>query len=86
MMMELYACGFNAWNQLLFDDTLEEEPQDLWLFQKALKQDVIDICRADFSSTLGKSPFKLPSFAKCQCHHFQFTSSYTNTRMMGQRN
>ena len=85
-MMELYACGFNAWNQLLFDDALEEEPHDMWLFQKALKQEIIDICRVDISSTLGKYSLQNHPLASCQCHHFQFTSSYTTTRMMGQRN
>jgi hypothetical protein len=58
MMMELYACGFNAWNQLLFHEDLEREPHDLWLFQKVLKDETIDIWRADLSSTLSKYPLQ----------------------------
>jgi hypothetical protein len=53
-MMELYACGFNAWNQLRFDDEYEEEPYDLWQFENVLKNERLDVWRADFSSTLGK--------------------------------
>jgi hypothetical protein len=53
-MMKLYACGFNAWNQLRFGGTVVEEPYDLWHFEKVLEDKVIENWRAGFSSTLGK--------------------------------
>ncbi|KAH8706368.1 regulator of chromosome condensation 1/beta-lactamase-inhibitor protein II [Ilyonectria robusta] len=35
--MELYASGFNAWNQLIFEPSMiEEEPDDLHVFTKVL--------------------------------------------------
>ncbi|KAF5630541.1 e3 ubiquitin ligase HERC6 [Fusarium sp. NRRL 52700] len=35
--MELYATGFNAWNQLIFDPSLaDEEPDDIFTFTKVL--------------------------------------------------
>jgi hypothetical protein len=52
-MMELYASGFNAWNQLRFDRNSVEEPYDLWQFEKVLGDEVIEIWRAGLSSTLG---------------------------------
>jgi hypothetical protein len=52
-MIELYASGFNAWNQLRFDSDLVEEPYDLWRFEKVLEDEVIEIWRVGFSSTLG---------------------------------
>lgn len=54
MMMELYACGFNAWNQLRFDSSQAEEPYDMWQFEKVLEDERIEIWRAGFSSTLGE--------------------------------
>ena len=54
MMMELYTCGFNAWNQLRFDGNLVEEPYDLWHFEKVLEDEVIEIWRAGFTGTLRK--------------------------------
>jgi hypothetical protein len=55
MTMELYASGFNAWNQLRFGNNLVEEPYDLWHFKKVFKDEIAEIWRASFSSTLGKS-------------------------------
>jgi hypothetical protein len=63
MMLQLYACGFNAWNQLRFDGSHEEEPHDIWQFKKVLKDERIDVLRADFSSTLGEYR------GKCLFHH-----------------
>lgn len=35
--MELYATGFNAWNQLIFEPSMiEDEPDDLHVFTKVL--------------------------------------------------
>lgn len=35
--MELYATGFNAWNQLIFEPSMiEDEPDDLYSFTKVL--------------------------------------------------
>jgi hypothetical protein len=56
MMTKLYACGFNAWNQLRFGGNSVEEPYDLWHFEKVLEDKVIEIWRAGFSSTFGKCP------------------------------
>ena len=52
--MELYACGFNAWNQLRFGGNLVEEPYDLWHFERVLKDKIVEIRKVGFSSTLGK--------------------------------
>jgi len=52
-MIELYASGFNAWNQLRFDSNLVEEPYDLWHFEKVVEDEVIEIWRVGFSNTLG---------------------------------
>jgi hypothetical protein len=52
--MELYACGFNAWNQVSFSDGNEEELNDLHEFQCVLRDGQIEILRAAFTSTLGK--------------------------------
>lgn len=35
--MELYATGFNAWNQLIFEPSMiKDEPDDLHVFTKVL--------------------------------------------------
>lgn len=52
--MELYASGFNAWNQLQFGGSQEGEPYDLRQFEKVLSDEGIDIWRIGFSSTLGE--------------------------------
>ena len=57
--MELYAAGFNAWNQLHFDDSLtrhEEEPDDVSRFTCVLRDEVIHTPRALLSCTIGDSP------------------------------
>ncbi len=53
-MMELYATGFNAWNQLLFGEDLEDEPHDLYEFHCVLKDKNIRVLRTGLSSTLGE--------------------------------
>ncbi|APA16201.1 hypothetical protein SS1G_10387 [Sclerotinia sclerotiorum 1980 UF-70] len=35
--MELWACGFNAWNQLQFDGDLPDEPEDAFTFKRILE-------------------------------------------------
>ena len=56
--MELFACGFNAWNQLLFDNgpnsVHEDEPYDFMEFQCVIKDQNIQVLRAGFSATLGQ--------------------------------
>ena len=56
--MELHACGFNAWNQLVFEDDVEgvpeEEPSDLSELRCVLKAEAIQVLRAGFTSTLGE--------------------------------
>jgi hypothetical protein len=53
--MEVYACGFNAWNQLVFSHHLhEEEPHDTFEFKCILKDEKIEILRAGLSSTLSR--------------------------------
>ncbi|KAH8888300.1 RCC1/BLIP-II [Thozetella sp. PMI_491] len=54
-MMELYATGFNAWNQLRFDGantTNTTDPEDLSGFTCVLQDDAIDGLRPYFSYTL----------------------------------
>ncbi|CAM1509469.1 Fc.00g032080.m01.CDS01 [Cosmosporella sp. VM-42] len=37
--MELYATGFNAWNQLIFDHSaIDDEPDDIFVFTKVLSR------------------------------------------------
>jgi hypothetical protein len=52
-MMELWACGFNAWGQLSFEDVVEEEPRDFHSFKCILKDKNIEILRTTLSQTLG---------------------------------
>ena len=52
--MELWASGFNAWNQLSFDRDLPAEPRDLSEFTCVLKGARIEVLRTSLSATLGK--------------------------------
>lgn len=53
--MELYASGFNAWDQLQFQATESHaEPDDLHEFTCVLKGDTIDRPRPSLSYTTGR--------------------------------
>ena len=53
--MELWASGFNAWNQLQFDGELPVEPRDVDAFKCVLRDDKdIEVLRTSLSATLGK--------------------------------
>lgn len=52
--MELWACGFNAWNQLQFEGDLSDEPEDLFNFKRVLEaKGSIKILETSFSASLG---------------------------------
>ncbi|KAF7874035.1 hypothetical protein EAF04_002707 [Stromatinia cepivora] len=52
--MELWACGFNAWNQLQFEGDLPDEPEDVFAFQRVLKaKGSIKIIGTSFSACLA---------------------------------
>ncbi|KAJ8062529.1 hypothetical protein OCU04_009057 [Sclerotinia nivalis] len=52
--MELWACGFNAWNQLQFDGDLPDEPEDVFTFKQVLKaKGSIKIIGTSFSACLA---------------------------------
>lgn len=54
LRMELWACGFNAWNQLQFEGDLPEEPEDVLIFKRVLRAEgSIDILETSFSACLG---------------------------------
>ncbi|KAL3422425.1 hypothetical protein PVAG01_06581 [Phlyctema vagabunda] len=59
--MELWACGFNAWNQLQFEGRLPAQPQDLHAFQCILRDDDITILKTSLSATLVQT-----SSGRCQ--------------------
>ncbi|KAF7927086.1 hypothetical protein EAE99_005417 [Botrytis elliptica] len=49
--MELWACGFNAWNQLQFEGDLPDEPEDVLSFKRVLRAEgSIDILETSFSA------------------------------------
>ncbi|KAF5722661.1 e3 ubiquitin ligase HERC6 [Fusarium mundagurra] len=51
--MELYATGFNAWNQLTFDPSpADEEPDDLFTFTKVLEAKSIGRIASEMSYTM----------------------------------
>lgn len=53
--MELYASGFNAWNQLIFKSPAShDEPEDLHKFTCVLTGNAIEYPRAYLSHTTGK--------------------------------
>lgn len=52
--MELYASGFNAWNQLIFEPSMiEEEPDDLHVFTKVLGAQTISRPLSHLCYTVG---------------------------------
>lgn len=61
-IMELYASGFNAWNQLSFSSTsgLPLEPDDIPTFTLVLQDpETIEVVHAGFSGTVGRLQFLL---------------------------
>jgi hypothetical protein len=63
--MELWASGFNAWNQLQFDGELPAQPRDLTEFTCVLKDNRVDVLRASLSATLGM--WEIPFFSLHSC-------------------
>lgn len=61
--MELWASGFNAWNQLQFDGEPVAEPRDLQKFKRLLENERIEVLRTSLSATLGKSPTLIYSYS-----------------------
>jgi hypothetical protein len=56
--MELWAAGFNAWNQLRFDGSaLSDEPDDILTFQCVLEAEDVKILCATLCGTLGMRSF-----------------------------
>lgn len=56
--MELWACGFNAWNQLQFEGDLSDEPKDLFTFKRVLtSKGSLRIIGTSFSACLGMFVF-----------------------------
>lgn len=54
--MDLYATGFNAWNQLTFDTSpVDEEPDDLFAFTKVLAAKSFGRIASQLSYTVGRS-------------------------------
>lgn len=52
--MELYATGFNAWNQLTFDpSTVKDEPDDIFSFTKILGTQRLDRVVSQMCYTAG---------------------------------
>jgi hypothetical protein len=52
--MKLYASGFNAWNQLVFDERkIRDEPDDIQSFDVVLEGDDIELPISRLSYTLG---------------------------------
>ncbi|KAI9644172.1 hypothetical protein NHQ30_007525 [Ciborinia camelliae] len=52
--MELWACGFNAWNQLQFEGDLPDEPEDVFTFKRVLvSKGSIRIIGTSFSACLA---------------------------------
>ena len=62
--MELYASGFNAWDQLRFDKTNGTEPEDISGFTCVLKDDTIHDIKAFLSYTLGESQEALQTWLR----------------------
>src|SRR5690606_39632165 len=52
--MKLYASGFNAWNQLVFDEKdIRDEPDDIRSFEVVLEGGDIELPISRLSYTLG---------------------------------
>lgn len=59
--MELYAAGFNAWNQLDFcndgaDAGIRSEPRDVTPFTRILSAETIERPVSHLSATFGMQP------------------------------
>ncbi|CCT74099.1 uncharacterized protein FFUJ_09878 [Fusarium fujikuroi IMI 58289] len=53
--MDLYATGFNAWNQLTFDTSpVDEEPDDVFAFTKVLAAEAVGRIASQLSYTFNK--------------------------------
>ncbi len=52
--MQLYAAGFNAWDQLYFDKVKVADPDDLFSFTRVLDRDSINSVSSFLSYTAGK--------------------------------
>ena len=55
--MQLWATGFNAWNQLNFERDAEDflgNPDDIPVFKPILIDEHIEVVRTSLSSVLGK--------------------------------
>lgn len=52
--MELWATGFNAWNQLQDDGDLTSNPEDVYVFKCILQDELVDVVRTSVSATLSK--------------------------------
>ncbi|KAJ4313817.1 hypothetical protein N0V84_009221 [Fusarium piperis] len=53
--MELYATGFNAWNQLIFDPSaVKDEPDDIFSFTKILGAQRLDRVVSQMCYTAGR--------------------------------
>jgi hypothetical protein len=63
--MELWASGFNAWNQLQFDGELQAEPRDLSEFSCVLKDQQVELLKTSLSATVGKLLAIFSSLARC---------------------
>ncbi|KAL6852659.1 hypothetical protein ACO1O0_007207 [Amphichorda felina] len=60
--MELYAAGFNAWNQLVFNEqAIRDEPRDLASFQVVFRGPNIDVPTSRLSYTLVLKESKIIS-------------------------
>lgn len=54
---ELYATGFNAWNQLIFDSSaVKHEPDDIFSFTKILGTQRLDRVVSQMCYTAGIIP------------------------------
>ncbi|KAG4254390.1 hypothetical protein FPRO04_07769 [Fusarium proliferatum] len=54
--MDLYATGFNAWNQLTFDTSpVDEEPDDVFAFTKVLAAESVGRIASQLSYTVGSA-------------------------------
>jgi hypothetical protein len=60
--MQLWATGFNAWNQLNFEQDAKDfssDPDDVHKFKPLLTDDHIEILNSSLSSVLGMFMYKI---------------------------